>query len=94
MKKQTKKKGKKYHQPVGEVHISDDIYRWTGGTNDAIDSATAVVRHSPIYKAQQSINQKTERSEQDVKKHLNDLILPHFILTLFNTVLLILALIA
>jgi len=47
-----------------------------------------------LFRAKQSINQKTERSEQDVKKHLNDLILPHFILTLFNTVLLILALIA
>ena len=47
-----------------------------------------------ITKVRKSINQKTERSEQDVKKHLNDLILPHFILTLFNTVLLILALIA
>lgn len=47
-----------------------------------------------LFRTKQSINQKTERSEQDVKKHLNDLILPHFILTLFNTVLLILALIA
>ena len=47
-----------------------------------------------LFRTKQSINQKTERSEQDVKKHLNDLILPHFILTLFNTVLLILFLIA
>jgi len=47
-----------------------------------------------ITKVRKSINQKVERSEQDVKKHLNDLILPHFILTLFNTVLLILFLIA
>ena len=49
---------------------------------------------SDIHKVRQSINAKTERSEQDVKKHLNDVTLPHFILTLFNTVLLILALIA
>lgn len=47
-----------------------------------------------LFRTKQSINQKTERSEQDVKKHLNDVTLPHFILTLFNTVLLILALIA
>lgn len=55
---------------------------------------SSVEQQSPEHKIRQSINQKTERSEQDVKKHLNDLILPHFILTLFNTVLLILALIA
>lgn len=45
-------------------------------------------------KLKKSINSKTERSEQDVKKHLENITFPHFLLTLFNTVLLILALIA
>lgn len=67
-----------------------EIFEWTG-TNDMKGRVSI---KTPEHKIRQSINQKTERSEQDVKKHLNDLILPHFILTLFNTVLLILFLIA
>ena len=44
---------------------------------------------SDIHNARQSINQKTERSEEDVKSRFNEIITPLTVITVLNFLLLL-----
>ena len=54
----------------------ESLYQNMGSTND-------------LYKVNQSINQKVERSEEDVKKRFNEIMIPFLVFQVLNFLLLL-----
>lgn len=49
----------------------------------------SVEQQSPEHKIRQSINQKVERSEEDVKKRFNEIMIPFLVFQVLNFLLLL-----
>ena len=61
---------------------------WDSKGTASVDSATAVV-DTTLHKVRQSINQKVERSEEDVKKRFNEIMIPFLVFQVLNFLLLL-----
>lgn len=87
MKKQTKKV--KSDKIIPDLTVKGIWSEMTGTSTTPAGYKVNITGTSDLHKVRQSVNQKVERSEEDVKKRFNEIMIPFLVFQVLNFLLLL-----